>query len=88
MTRKLNIVLFLSLSIIFSGCGSPRILQGDINASVTIDGITRQTSLTAGSTVQSALESLVIELGSLDRVEPPLYTVLTEGIAIKVIPVW
>jgi len=86
-TRKLNIVLFLSLSIIFSGCGSPRILQGDINASVTIDGITRQTSLTAGSTVQSALESLVIELGSLDRVEPPLYTVLTEGITIKVIRV-
>jgi len=80
-----NILLFLSLAILLSGCGSPKVLQADTNANITIDGKTLQTSLPAGSTVQDVAESLEIELGSLDRVEPPLYTVLTEGISIKVI---
>ena len=81
----LKILLFLTIAILLAGCGSPKVLQADTNASVTVDGITQQTSLPAGSTVQNALETLSIELGSLDRVEPPLYTVLTEGISIKVI---
>jgi len=82
-----KIVLYLTLPIFLSGCGSPKVLQADTNASITIDGKTQQTSRPAGSTVQDVIESLDIELGSLDRVEPPLYTVLTEGISIKVIRV-
>jgi hypothetical protein len=82
---KLTFVLILIFSIFLSGCGSPRVFQADTKASVTVDGITQQLSLLAGSTVQDAIESLNIEIGTLDRVEPPLYTVLTEGISIKVI---
>jgi hypothetical protein len=82
---KLLMVLFLS--IFYTGCGSPKVLQADTSASITVGGTTQQTSLPAGSTVQEVLDSLGINLGSLDRVEPPLYTILTDGISIKVIRV-
>jgi len=78
-------ILNTFLSIFLSSCGSPRVIQAATNASITVDGITQQISLPAGSTVQDSLELLHIEVGSLDRVEPPLYTILTEGISIKVI---
>ncbi|MCK4975442.1 MAG: G5 domain-containing protein, partial [Anaerolineales bacterium] len=41
----------------------------------------------AGSTVQQALDKAGLALGTLDRVEPPSYTLLTNGATIRVIRV-
>lgn len=86
-TNLVQIFLLFAIPILLSGCASPKVLQADTNASVTIDGKTLQVSIPAGSTVQNAIDVLAIELGPLDRVEPPLYTVLTEEITIKIIRV-
>lgn len=79
--------LILSLSIFLFGCVSPKVLQADTTANITIDGSTQQTSFPAGITVQTALETQGIILGPLDKVQPQLYTILTEGIIIRVIRV-
>lgn len=46
---------------------------------VEADGQARTVSLPSGATVDQALEAAGITLGDLDRVDPPAYTVLTEG---------
>lgn len=87
-TSHQHIWLFsLILFSLLAGCTAPGILQADIKVSVTADGKTSQTSLPSGSTVQDALDESIITLGALDRVEPPVYTVLTNGIVIKVVRV-
>lgn len=84
---RFKLFLILCLSLIITACGSPKIYQKSITSNITIDDSTRESSLPAGSTVQNALDSLGIKLGSLDKVEPPLYTSLTDGILIRVIRV-
>jgi hypothetical protein len=86
-TWLLTSIFLLFLVIFISGCGSPKVTQTNTTINITIEGETQQTSLPAGSTVLAALDSLGISLGSLDRVEPPVYTILTEGTSIKVIRV-
>ena len=70
-----------------AACGSPQIAQGDINVSITADGATRQVKVPAGSTVQQALTAAGLTLDSLDRVDPPAYTVLSDGAAVRVVRV-
>jgi hypothetical protein len=82
-----NLLLVVNLSILTSGCGSPKITQKDISINVLADGASRKTDLPAGTTVQKALDSLGINLGSLDKVEPPTYTVLNDGSQINVVRV-
>ena len=41
----------------------------------------------AGSTVQQALDAAKLSLGSLDRTEPPVFTVLTDGADVRLIRV-
>jgi hypothetical protein len=85
--RLINLFLFIISLIILTGCSSPKVLQADTTVSVTVDDIKQQTTIQAGGNVQAALDSLGVELGTLDRVEPPLYTIITEGISIKIIRV-
>jgi hypothetical protein len=83
----IKLLLVVSLSILISGCGSPKIIQKDISINVIADETSRKTDIPAGTTVQKALDSLGIDLGSLDKVEPPTYTVLNDGSQIIVIRV-
>ena len=78
-------ILFFLLSIWGSGC-SPRVSQSGVNLLVALsaDGQTRTISVSAGSKIQQVLESAGIQLGSLDKVDPQAYTVVTEGLSIKV----
>lgn len=88
ITRFLiKFLLFVSLITITSGCGSPKITQKDIRADVIVDGTTMTINLPTGSTVQDALDSLDITIGSLDKVEPATYTILNDEIQIMVIRV-
>ncbi len=68
-------------------CSAPQVTQGVINVSVSVDGRTANLEVAAGSTVQQTLEQAGIDLEPLDRTEPPDYTVLTDGDAVRVIRV-
>ncbi|MCS7011211.1 MAG: G5 domain-containing protein [Anaerolineales bacterium] len=73
--------------LLLSACGSAPIEQPSLNVTIHVDGQTRLLDLPAGSTVQQALEKANITLGSLDRVNPPVYSVLSDGIEIRVVRV-
>ncbi len=73
--------------ILLTACGSPQITQGDITVSITAGGATEQVKVAAGSTVGQALAKAGLTPGNLDRVDPPTYTVLSEGAFIKLVRV-
>ena len=74
---SLIIVLFTFATLIVS-CRSPQV-GDEIVITITADGTTRDISIAAGSTVSQALQTAGIIPGSLDRTEPPFYTVLSAG---------
>jgi hypothetical protein len=77
-------LIFILLPIIILGCSAPQVTQGLITINVTADKKNVQLNITSGSTVQEALKSAQITLGEMDRVEPPLYTVLSDSSQVKV----
>jgi hypothetical protein len=81
-----TLVSFMVVSLLVS-CASPQITQGNITVSITADGATQQVKVAAGSTVGQALTSAGLTPGNLDRVDPPTYTVLSNGASIKLVRV-
>lgn len=79
--------LGIGLALLLAGCAAPQITQSQITVSLTADGKAFQLQVPAGSTVQEALQRAGVELSSLDRVEPPTYTLLSDGASIRVIRV-
>lgn len=80
-------VLFLSMLLfILSGCLAPRVSQSAVNLAVTLtaDGVTQTLNVPSGSKVQQVLESAKLSLGSLDKVDPPGYALVTEGLTVQV----
>jgi hypothetical protein len=75
------------MSFIIWGCSSPQVTQGLITIDLTADKKDIQIKIPSGSTVQEALKTSQITLGEMDRVEPPVYTVLSDGDQVKVIRV-
>ena len=69
------------------GCSAPGVTQELITVSINADNRDIQLSITSGSTVQEALNSAEITLGALDKVEPPLYTVLSDDSKVNVVRV-
>lgn len=69
-----------------AGCAAPQVSQADtqIILPMTVDGATIEVSVPAGSSVEYALNQAGITLGSLDRVEPTLFTSLNSGDKIRV----
>lgn len=59
-------------------CRSPHFSR-DLTIVISADGITREVNVAAGSTVSEALQSAGISVESLDKIEPPGYTVLNDG---------
>lgn len=58
-----------------------------MEVSVSADEQVVDLKVPAGSTVQQVLDIALLTLGSLDRVDPPSYTLLTDGAAVRVIRV-
>src|SRR5215510_11564430 len=81
LSRKL-LASILTLSLLTS-CRSPQVASADITINITADGESRNVTVPAGSTVSQALQSAGIAVESLDRAEPPLYTVMNNGDEIK-----
>jgi hypothetical protein len=80
--RSLIIIL---LSAVFFGCTAPQVTQDLITINLNADKKDVQIKMASGSTVQEALKQAQIILGEMDRVEPPIYTVLSDGSNVKVI---
>ena len=78
-----TILLFLTLTV---SCKSPQVNE-QITVTITADGATTEADVQAGATVSQALAQAGIQIESLDKTEPPLYTVLGSGDAILVIRV-
>jgi hypothetical protein len=72
------------VSLLLTGCISPQVQQGLIQVSIRADQKDYQVQIPAGSTVQDALAAAGISTSSLDRTEPPLYTLLSEGSQVRV----
>lgn len=78
--------LLTLLAFALSGCLSPRISQTGIQITVNVsaDGKTQQIQVPSGSNAESALKIVGLTLATLDKVDPPLYTTLSDGGTIKV----
>ncbi len=74
----------LYISLAFLTACSAQVQQTNLTANVTADGTSQPVTLPSGSTVQQALDAAKISLSSTDRVDPPIYTTLTAGMAIVV----
>lgn len=73
------------LLVLLSGCAPPQATVGLIGIDISTRDGTQEISIQSGSTVQQALNNAGLELGTLDRVDPPSYTVLTEGAQISIV---
>lgn len=65
----------------------PPTLTGDVTFTLIADGQTQPQVVPPGLTLREALTQRNIVLGELDRVTPPLYTVVNEGLAVTIIRV-
>lgn len=79
------VVLFVLL--LLTACSPPRVTQALISVRIVADGKEYQVQIPAGSMVQDALTAAGIVLGELDRSEPPVYTVLTDGASVRLVRV-
>jgi hypothetical protein len=80
----LVVALFIFLG---TGCAAPQATQALIQVELTADGETMPIHLSAGSTVQQALDQAGLKLGALDRTEPAGYTILSDGAKLHLIRV-
>lgn len=73
------------LGIALGACSGPQATAGMVQVEVLADSTSQAISIPSGSTVQQALEIAGIQLATLDRVDPPSYTLLTDGAVVTVI---
>ena len=69
----------------FWGCSAPAATEGLITVYIFADNKEVQVKIVSGSTIQEALKTAQISLSDLDKVEPSLYTVLTEESQVRII---
>lgn len=82
------VVLVIFLALMLSGCRSP-LTQSAANISVNIiaDGTSRPVQIPAGSSAEVALKNAGLSVSALDKIEPPLYTILKSDDNIRIIRV-
>ncbi len=83
----LRLIIFsILLALALSGCRLPFAQQNaaDISVSVSADGTTKQVQIPSGGTGETAIKNAGLTPGPLDKIEPPLYTILSDGDIIKI----
>ena len=80
----LLVLMGISLFLL-GGCAAPQKTQAVVMVSLAVDGRVEQLQLPAGSTAQDAYTRAGVELGPLDRSDPPLYTLLSDGASLRLI---
>ena len=69
---------------LLAGCSTPTPVQSDLSVTIQVDGKKISADVPAGSTVQFSLDKAGVTLGTLDRVEPSAFTLLTSATAIQI----
>lgn len=77
----------LAVIAILTACSSPQATAGMIEVQINIEATSLLVQVPPGSTVLQSIEAAGLELGSLDRVDPPSYTVVDQGSMITIIPI-
>ncbi len=85
--RKGMIPFYLAIFLILNACGTLPEKRGTLTIRIQADGGDRQIRVPAGSTVQDALAAAGAKPGELDRVEPAVFTVLTEDTVVRLVRV-
>jgi resuscitation-promoting factor RpfB len=75
------------ISFLLATCASPQVRAPDVTVSLIADSERRDLRIAPGTTVANVLAQAGITLGALDRVTPPLYSLLADGTTIRVIRV-
>jgi len=78
-TRFNLLPILLAIAILLAGCRSPQLGQELIHVQVVADGNTQQVEVQAGSTAGQALEAAGVQVSNVDKSDPPVYTVLSDG---------
>ena len=82
--RSQFVLLTVSLTLILSSCARPQATAGMIHVLINVDDSVEAIEVASGASVQQALDSAGVILGSLDRADPPGYTVLSDGAEIDI----
>jgi len=77
----------LLISSQLAACASPQVRAPDVTVSLIADSQRRDLRIAPGTTVANVLAQAGITLGALDRVTPPLYSLLADGTTVRVIRV-
>jgi hypothetical protein len=70
--------------LLLTACVGPQATAGAVSVVVAADGEEVRASVPTGSTVVQAVEASGVELGELDRLQPPAYALVTDGTRIEV----
>ncbi|MBN1668587.1 MAG: G5 domain-containing protein [Anaerolineales bacterium] len=73
--------------LLLAGCTTPPATEVLLPVTLVVDGESQTLQLPPGATVQEALNAAGVTLGSLDRVDPPSFTVLPQGGEVTVVRV-
>ncbi len=84
--RIVGSVMLLGM-LFLTACRAPVRSTTMVTLEVLVDGEVRTLTVQAGKTVEQVLEEAGISLGSLDRLEPPGYTLVRDGMRVEVIRV-
>lgn len=85
ITRALPTPVLVALATLsLAACVSPQATAARIDVDIVVDGDAIEVFAPAGSTVQFALDQAGVTLGELDLVDPPGYTVVTDGTEIEI----
>ena len=89
MTRRpaLACALLITLASILSACQSPTATAQTFNVTIVVGGSPQTENVGPDATVADVLRLANITLGDLDRVNPPTYTRVSNGLTITVVRV-
>jgi len=82
ITAVLCVTVFM-----LGSCTPPQVRAPDITIRVLADNQRRDLEIAPGTTVANVLAQAEIDLGPLDRVTPPLYSLIADGATVRVIRV-
>jgi hypothetical protein len=75
------------IPILLGSCASPQVRAPDVTVSLIADNQRRDLQIAPGTTVANVLAQAGITLDTLDRVTPPLYSLIADGSTVRVIRV-
>jgi hypothetical protein len=77
----------LCIPVMLGACASPQVRSPDVTVSLIADNARQDLQISPGTTVANVLAQAGISLGTLDRVTPPLYSLIADGSTVRVIRV-